>query len=119
VAEADLQVAKHATGSGQPAAGERVTYTLVITNAGPASPAIATLMDRFSDPTALVALQAPNCTWSPGSPTATCTLVGLAAGQPTRIQIVATTAVSFQRLVDQYRDADTSGQWCGSQPGQR
>jgi uncharacterized repeat protein (TIGR01451 family) len=94
-AEADLQVAKHATGSGQPAAGERVTYTLVITNAGPAGPAIATLVDRFSDPTALVALQAPNCTWSPGSPTATCTLVGLAAGQPTRIQIVATTAVSF------------------------
>jgi uncharacterized repeat protein (TIGR01451 family) len=96
VAEADLQVAKHAAGSSQPTAGERVTYTLVITNTGPAGPAMATLSDRFSDPRAVSALQAPGCTWSPGWPAATCTLVDLAVGQPVQIQMVVTTAVSFR-----------------------
>jgi hypothetical protein len=95
VAEADLQVAKHAIGSVRPAAGERLTYTLVITNAGPAGPAMASLLDRFSDPRAVSALQAPGCTWSPAAPAATCTLVGLAVGQPVQIQMVVTTALSF------------------------
>jgi hypothetical protein len=95
VAEADLQVAKHAIGLARPTAGERVTYTLVITNAGPAGPAMATLLDRFSDPRAVSALQAPGCAWSPGGPAATCTLVGLAVGQPVQIQMVVTTALSF------------------------
>ena len=90
--EADLALGKARAGAGDVNAGGRITYTLTITNAGPTSPVTATIVDTFSNATALAAVSGAGCTWTPGSAVVTCTLTNIASSGPVQLALVVTTS---------------------------
>jgi uncharacterized repeat protein (TIGR01451 family) len=75
--------------------GERLTYTLTITNAGPVTPISATVVDTFSDANALADVTSDgDCAWSPGSATVTCTVTNIVSGTPAHLTLGVTTSIS-------------------------
>jgi uncharacterized repeat protein (TIGR01451 family) len=93
--EADLSLGKVRGGAGDVLAGEQVTYTLTVTNAGPDSPITATLVDTFNDAAALAVVSGAGCTWLPGTVAVTCTLTNVAVGSPVQITLVVTTSDTY------------------------
>lgn len=75
--------------------GERLTYTLTITNAGPTTPISATVVDTFSDAGALADVTSDgDCTWSPGSAIVTCTVTDIVSGTPAHLTLGVTSSIS-------------------------
>jgi hypothetical protein len=93
--EADLALSKARIGTGSVAAGERITYTLVITNNGPTTPITATVVDTFNNASALAAVSGAGCAWTPGSAAITCTLSSIGVGNPALVALIATTTETF------------------------
>ncbi len=92
--EADLSLGKVRDGSGVVTAGEHITYTFTITNAGPTGPVTATLVDVFSDASALTVIDGAGCIW-PGAETVTCTVTGVATTTPSLLTLVVTTSATY------------------------
>ncbi|RLC86129.1 MAG: hypothetical protein DRI79_10450 [Chloroflexi bacterium] len=81
-------------------AGERITYTLIITNGGPTAPITATIVDTFGDPTALASVASDgDCAWTPGSAVVTCTVPDVSVNAPVSITLVVTTGVTYSGLL--------------------
>ncbi|MCP4536040.1 MAG: choice-of-anchor D domain-containing protein, partial [Chloroflexi bacterium] len=97
VREADLSLGKVRVGTGDVTAGERITYTLTITNAGPTSPVTATLVDTFSDAAALAGVGGTGCAWAwtSGETDVTCTVTDVISGTPANLTLVVTTTSTF------------------------
>ncbi|MGC9397019.1 MAG: Ig-like domain-containing protein [Anaerolineae bacterium] len=92
--EADLSLGKVREGSGVVTAGERITYTFTITNAGPTSPVTATLVDVFNDASALAGVSGPDCAW-PGGATITCTVTGIVTSTPSLSTLLVTASATY------------------------
>jgi uncharacterized membrane protein len=94
---ADLSAGKLRLGSGPVSAGQPVTYTITISNAGPTTPITATVVDTWSPPSAVVAARAPNCTVDLVTGTAICQVVNLGLGSTVvpAPHLVLTTSGSF------------------------
>jgi len=92
---ADLSIGKVAS-SPVVTAGERITYTVTITNAGPTTPVTATVVDTFSDPGAIAGVTSDSdCTWTLGSEIVTCTVANVANGIPAHLTLVVTTSATY------------------------
>jgi len=61
-------------------AGERITYTIAITNYGPTSPVTATVVDQWVPPAAVAGVHAPGCDVDLAAGVITCTRTALALG---------------------------------------
>ncbi len=92
--EADLSLDKVRDGSGVVTAGHTITYTFTITNSGPTSPVTATLVDVFSDASALAGIDGAGCIW-PGAETVTCTVTGVVTTTPSVLTLVVTTSATY------------------------
>ena len=91
----DLSIGKLA-GRDAIIAGEQITYTITITNAGPTTPITATVVDTFGDPAALAGVTSDDgCAWTPGSAVVTCTVPGVAANVPVSLTLIVTTSVTY------------------------
>jgi len=92
----DLSIGKLRLGSGAVVAGERITYTVTISNAGPTAPVTATVVDTWSPVNAVVAVEAPGCAVDLGG-VITCTQANLGIGSATvpAPHIVFTTSATF------------------------
>ncbi len=88
--EADLALHKARVGSGVVAAGDAITYTFPITNHGPSGPVTATVVDVFSDATALAEVSGPGCVWL-GAEMVTCSATGVMTLTPSILTLVVTT----------------------------
>jgi uncharacterized repeat protein (TIGR01451 family) len=96
-ATADLSISKARQGFGSVAAGDRITYTLTITNAGPTTPITATVVDTWAPSGAVVAAKAPGCTIDLAGGIITCTRdnLGIESGVLPDPYLVLTTSASF------------------------
>jgi uncharacterized repeat protein (TIGR01451 family) len=92
--EADLSLAKVRNGSGVVTAGQRITYTFVVTNNGPTTPVTATITDFFNNAAALVAVDGVGCEWA-GAETVTCMVTGITSGAPRSLTLVVTSSEAF------------------------
>jgi len=93
---ADLSISKARQGSGTVTAGEEVTFTLAITNAGPLAPVSALLVDTWSPAAAVSAVDAPGCTVNLAGGSLTCTLAALGLGRlAPDLVVVLTTDPAF------------------------
>ena len=90
--EADLALAKTRLGTGAVIAGEPITYSLTISNAGPTGPVTATVVDTFSPAAALVAVDGAGCGWSIGSAVVTCTVTNIPADGAVELTLVVTSS---------------------------
>jgi len=107
--EADLSLGKVREGSGVVTAGERITYTFTMTNAGPTGPVTATVVDVFSDSNALAGIDGVGCIW-PGAETVTCTVTGVVTTTPSVLTLVVTTSATYSgTLSNSATVAPTSG----------
>jgi uncharacterized repeat protein (TIGR01451 family) len=96
---ADLAIGKRADRDAV-IAGERITYTLTMTNVGPTTPVTATVVDTFSDPGALAGVASDgDCAWVSGSAAVTCTVTGIVSGTPAYLTLVVTTSVTYSGLL--------------------
>jgi CSLREA domain-containing protein/uncharacterized repeat protein (TIGR01451 family) len=77
---ADLSIGKQRQGTGVVVAGKRITYTLTVTNAGPAAPITATVIDTWTPVTAIVGVEAPGCSVNLGGGVITCTRSNIGLG---------------------------------------
>jgi uncharacterized repeat protein (TIGR01451 family) len=93
--EADLVLGKTRVGSGSVSAGERITYTLMITNSGPTTPVTATVVDTFNSAAPLAAVSGAGCAWTPGSAAITCTLSSIGIGNSASVILMVTTTETF------------------------
>jgi len=99
---ANLAIGKVAARDGV-IAGERITYTLTITNAGPIGPVTPTVVDTFGDPAALAEVAYDgDCAWTPGSAAVTCTVPNVAVNVPVSL----TLQCHLLRDSDQYGGGD-------------
>ena len=92
---ADLALSKTRIGTGNVMAGDRITYTLTISNGGPTVPVSGTLVDTFSEATALAAVSGAGCNWISGSAVVTCTLTNITSDDPVQLTLVVTTSSSY------------------------
>ena len=92
---ADLALSKTRIGTGNVMAGDRITYTLTISNGGPTVPVSGTLVDTFSEVTALAAVNGSGCNWISGSAVVTCTLTNITSDDPVQLTLVVTTSSSY------------------------
>ena len=92
----DLSISKLRQGSGAVVAGERITYTVTITNAGPTTPVTATVVDTWSPVHAVVGVEAPGCDVDLGG-VITCTqaYLGIGSAAVPAPHIVFTTSATF------------------------
>lgn len=97
--ESDLSVAQACGGPDTIEAGQAITYTISLTNAGPSSPAGATLVDTFSDADALAAVSGPGCAWTPGSASITCAVTDLVGGVCSDLTLVVTTSHTYSGVL--------------------
>lgn len=93
--EADLALDKRRIGTGEVIAGQRITYTLTITNNGPTTPVTATVVDTFNSAAALAEVSGPSCAWTPGSAQVTCTATDLTTSGPAQLTLIVTTSETF------------------------
>ncbi|MCP4540736.1 MAG: PKD domain-containing protein [Chloroflexi bacterium] len=93
--ETDLALAKVRDGSGVVTAGQRITYTFIITNNGPTTPVTATITDFFSNTAALVRVGGVGCEWATGTETVTCTVTRIISGTPQHLTLVVTSCEVF------------------------
>lgn len=94
--ESDLTIAKTRAGVGEVVAGEKITYTIAITNNGPTTPVTATVVDTFNNPAALAGVAGPvGCNWTLGSATVTCMVSGVVTGAQSQLQLVVTTNAAY------------------------
>lgn len=96
-ATADLSISKARVGSGTANAGQAITFTVAISNAGPTSPISATVVDTWSPTAAVIGVDAPNCTVNLGAGTATCTVqnLGVESRAVPDPHIVLTTSATY------------------------
>lgn len=82
-------------------AGERITYTLTITNAGPTAPVTATVVDTWTPVNAVVGVDAPNCAVDLAGGVVTCTHTNLGMGSAVvpAPYLVFTTSAAFSGLL--------------------
>ncbi|MFD9717094.1 hypothetical protein [Streptomyces sp. NPDC059076] len=92
----DLGVEK--TGPATAGSGERVTYTLTVTNHGPADSTGWTLSDPLPDSLTGVTTDSPGCTI--GSATLTCTGAALADGEGVTVQFSGTIAADVTTVTN-------------------
>jgi len=100
-ATTDLAISKTRLGSGSVVAGERITYTLTITNAGPTAPVTATVVDTWTPVNAVVGVDAPNCAVDLAGGVVTCTHTNLGMGSAVvpAPYLVFTTSAAFSGLL--------------------
>ena len=105
---ADLSIAKEATATGDITAGDRVTYTLTITNAGYTTPVTATIVDTWTPATAVVGVDAPGCNtadWVAGVITCTRSLSQEAAYS----DVVLATSIVYSGTLTNVANVTTTG----------
>lgn len=115
--EADLALGKARIGAGSVAAGERITYTLTITNNGPTTPVTATVVDTFNTASALAAVSGAGCAWTPGSAAITCTLSSIGAGNPALVTLLVTTTETFSGTLSNNASVSPVGGIIDPDPG--
>jgi hypothetical protein len=79
-AHTDLSISKARQGSGTVVAGERITYTITITNAGPMAPVTAIVVDTWTPVGAVVGAAAPGCAIDLAGGAITCTRTNVGMG---------------------------------------
>jgi uncharacterized repeat protein (TIGR01451 family)/CSLREA domain-containing protein len=109
--EADLSISKQRAGAGQVMAGERVTYTIVITNAGPTTPVTATVVDTWTPIAAVIGVDAPGCETDLAGGVVTCTRAGLGLGSVLLPDpyLVFTTSTAFSGTLVNTASITTTG----------
>jgi hypothetical protein len=93
--EADLALGKTRAGVGDVTAGERITYTLTIANAGPTTPVTATVIDAWSPVAAVVNVHAPGCDVNLVGGIVTCTLTSITSASPAHLMLAVTTSSAY------------------------
>jgi len=93
----DLSINKDRQGAGTVVAGERITYTITITNAGPTTPVTATVVDTWSPIQAVIGAEAPGCAIDLRGGVITCTHSSLDLGsvQLPAPYVILTTSAAF------------------------
>ncbi len=107
--EANLSLDKDRIGTGDIIAGERITYTLTVTNAGPTAPVTATVVDDFSDAVALAGISGEGCVWTPGETGVTCTVLDVVTGTPSVVTLVVTTSRSYSGVLSNAATVSPAG----------
>ncbi|MCP4543229.1 MAG: DUF11 domain-containing protein, partial [Chloroflexi bacterium] len=92
--EADLALGKARVGAGDVTAGERITYTLTVTNAGPTTPVTVTIVDSFAPTDTLAGVSGEGCVW-PGAEVVTCTVTNVTTVTPHVLTLVVTTSNTY------------------------
>jgi len=118
-ATADLSINKLRQGSGAVTAGERVTYTISITNAGPTAPVTAVVVDSWSPAGAVVGIDAPGCAIDRAGGVITCTRSNLGTGTVLLPDpyVVFTTGTVFSGTLTNTASVTTTGGVVDSDPG--
>jgi hypothetical protein len=98
VPEADLALGKVHAGTGDVIAGERITYTVTITNAGPTTPVTVTIVDSFAPTDILTGVSGEGCIWS-GAEVVTCTVTNITTITPHILTLVVTTSNTYSGTV--------------------
>jgi uncharacterized repeat protein (TIGR01451 family) len=81
-------------------AGERIIYTVTITNARPTTPITVTVVDTFGDPAALAGVAYDgDCAWTPGSAVITCTVPNVAFNAAVSLTLVVTTSATYSGIL--------------------
>jgi len=99
---ADLSISKTVSAPEVILAGQPVTYTLTLTNAGPTAPVSATVVDTWTPASAVTSASAPGCEVNLTAGTATCavTNLGIEMVQVSSPHLVLTTSVNFGGTLD-------------------
>ena len=92
---ADLALSKIREGTGVVTSGLPITYVLTLTNHGSATPVSAVITDTFSSAGALAEIDAPGCTWTPGTAMVTCTCSDVESSTPHIITMIVTTTETY------------------------
>ena len=107
----DLSIGKQRQGTGWVTSGERITYTLTITNAGPVAPITATVVDTWTPVTAVVGVDAPGCSVDLGGGVITCTRssIGLGSVLLPDPSLVFTTSAAYWGTLTNVATVTTTG----------
>lgn len=109
---ADLSIIKERVGAGGVTAGERITYTLVITSLGSTAPVTATVVDAWTPITAVVGVDAPGCdttSWATGVITCTQMIPSPGSAYLPDPYLVLTTSATFSGTLTNTASVTTTG----------
>ncbi|MDY6866962.1 MAG: FG-GAP-like repeat-containing protein [Chloroflexota bacterium] len=98
--EADLGITSIPFGKEVIRAGDSLTYTIEITNAGPTTPVTGTVINNFSDKMALAEISSSHdCTWTPGSTAVSCSVEDVTSGDSAYLTLTVTISDTYKGLL--------------------